>query len=227
MRLFDAHWLVWLTALCCLAPASARANDDRSMDTEPEPPVVEIPQAPACLSIGEIAAILSTTNRGEVLQGQVAAHRASTALVKAFALRMVTGHTAANRQVAILLNDLGAVPVETALGLDLAARAIDEVTLLHTVPPLRFDRFYMEQQIQAHERSLAMIDHLLLPSAYDGLTVNLLADARLMISNHLLLAEGIQQLLEPLFSGPLELVEVSRPFSPPRLPQASFFFAES
>lgn len=191
MRLFEGHWLVWLAALCCLAPASARAHGDRSMDMEPEQPMVEILQAPACLSIGEIAAFLITTNMGEVIQGQVAAHRALTPLVQAFAVQMVTDHTAANQEIAIFLNGLGATPVETPLSLGLAERALDEAELLQAVPPLSFDRFYMEQQIQAHERALTMIDQLLLPSAHDQLAVNLLADARLMFSNHLVLAVSI------------------------------------
>lgn len=163
------------------------------MDMEPEQPMVEILQAPACLSIGEIAAVLITTNMGEVIQGQVAARRALTPLVHAFALRMVTAHTEANQEVAIFLNVLGATPVETPLSLGLAERAVDEVNLLQAVPPLSFDWFYMEQQIQAHERALTMIDQVLLPSAHDQHAVNLLADARLMISNHLVLAVSIGQ----------------------------------
>ena len=67
------------------------------------------------LSEPQIAGIIVKVNSGEVDAGEVARSRASMGPVRAYAMRMIAEHTAANVRLGTLLDRLGIAPADSAV----------------------------------------------------------------------------------------------------------------
>jgi len=112
----------------------------------------------AAWSDAQIFGMLSAANTGEIATGKLAQTRATGAQVKAFARRTVTDHTAMEKQgsdLAKRLNVTPAMPPDSALITDVNDDVED---LQKKERGADWDEDYIEKQIDAHQKTLDLID---------------------------------------------------------------------
>lgn len=85
----------------------------------------------------------------EVEAGQMALQRSTNPDVKAFAQQMVTDHTAAG---AALKTAAGATPLPAKLD----EKHTKQLSELKSAPAASFDALYLKQQLDAHEKAVAL-----------------------------------------------------------------------
>ena len=147
------------------------------------------------LTCAEVGAILIADNTAEVTLGHTALLRAVHPLVRNYALRVVTDHSVLSATVMARLSANGVVPLENDISARVTASGTEDLALLTLAPPLTFDLAYMQQQVIGHQRTLDLIDGVLLPAAADPASRDLLISARIMIAEHLALAVSISAVL--------------------------------
>lgn len=140
---------------------------------------------------GDIAAILTAANEGEVQQGQAASTRATNADVRAFAQMMVTDHTAALNTARDTFNRAGINPSDNNISTTLRTNSQTAVTNLNTYSGPAFDRTYMQTQVDLHSWLLNALDTALIPSAVTPELRTLLQTQRASVATHLDRARAI------------------------------------
>ena len=105
---------------------------------------------------GQIIALASAANRGEIAQGKLAEQKATSSAVKAFAKQMVTDHTAMQKQGSDLAKKLSITPDTTKSDVtDLEKNANDGLNDLRSKPAGKdWDSDYVNKQVDAHQHVL-------------------------------------------------------------------------
>jgi putative membrane protein len=105
---------------------------------------------------GQIIAFASAANRGEIAQGKLAEHKATSSAVKAFAKQMVTDHTAMQKEGSDLAKKLSITPDTTKSDVtDLEKGANDGLNDLRSKPAGQsWDSDYVNKQVDAHQHVL-------------------------------------------------------------------------
>ncbi|HEY0157266.1 MAG TPA: DUF4142 domain-containing protein [Thermoanaerobaculia bacterium] len=140
---------------------------------------------------GDIAAIVTAANEGEIQQGQAASTRATNADVRAFAQMMVADHTAALNTARDTFNRAGINASDNTIANTLRASSQTTVTNLNTYSGADFDRAYMRTQVDLHAWLLNVLDVSLIPSAVTPELRTLLQTQRASVAAHLDQARGI------------------------------------
>jgi putative membrane protein len=133
----------------------------------------------------QVLGVMLEANSGEVAAGQVATTRATAAVVKAFGMRMVDEHSAANRRLTSELMNLQLAPADSATRRELAMMAAQTTNMLWAAPMATFDQVYAQSQVEMHTQVLALIDNVLLPSATNTLLKSEVAAMRMTVVAHL------------------------------------------
>lgn len=171
--------------------------------SEPEPGASqgnEAPPVPATgsvamdkLSDGQIAAILTTVDDGEIEQAQAALQRATDPEVRDFASHMIDQHTASKRAGAQLAAQTGIKPVDSPKSKELQASGAQQLQLLNSAEQTNFDITYLSGQIEQHTAVLKLIEDQLLPAVNLPALRDQLQNARGMVQAHLDQARQIQK----------------------------------
>jgi putative membrane protein len=140
---------------------------------------------PGATPEGDIAAIVTAANEGEIQQGQAASARATSADVRAFAQMMVTDHTAALNSARDTFNRAGINPSENNISTTLRSGSQTTVTNLNTYSGAAFDRTYMQTQVDLHSWLLNALDVALIPSTVTPELRTLLETQRASVAAHL------------------------------------------
>ncbi|HEY0141256.1 MAG TPA: DUF4142 domain-containing protein [Thermoanaerobaculia bacterium] len=140
---------------------------------------------------GDIAAIVSAANEGEIEQGNVAASRATSGEVRAFGQMMVADHTQALNMGRDVFTRNGITPSENATSEQLRASSRTSVSNLNRYSGRDFDRRYMQSQVDLHQWLLTNLDQLLIPSARNAEVRQLLTTQRASVATHLEQARAI------------------------------------
>lgn len=129
--------------------------------------------------------IVHVANVGEIVQAKLALTRAHDPRIKQFARTMITHHTAAEKQEAVLVRkkSLNMVATRTSDGLQRDAKATYEV--LKTKSGAEFDHAYVDAQVKQHEAVLALLDGRLTAAATDPAIKELVAGLRPVVQSHL------------------------------------------
>lgn len=181
------------------APMPETKPTAEAKPVETAPPVAEAPPAKPAekpLTDGEIVAVTSTANNGEIEMAQLATKTATNADVKNFAAMMITQHRDMETKGKALATKAKITPADNEASTTLKNDVASTVTNLKTQKGKDFDKAYMEAQVKAHRDVLNMIDNKLLPSAQNGELKTMLNDARTHVATHLAKAEEIQQKLD-------------------------------
>ena len=117
----------------------------------------------------QIAGIVVTANQIDVDQGKLAQARSKNKEVQDFAKRMVTDHTAVNKQ------------------------ASDLVTKLKGA---EFDKAYVNHEVDYHQQVLDAIDKVLIPNSKNAELKDLITKVRPAIAAHLDHAKMVQSSLK-------------------------------
>ncbi|HEX5514927.1 MAG TPA: DUF4142 domain-containing protein [Gammaproteobacteria bacterium] len=144
----------------------------------------------------QIAAIVVAANQVDIDAGKLAVKHAYDPEVKAFAERMITDHTAVNKQATALVKKLNVTPEENELSKSLKADGAKTLDKLRELKDGQFDRAYIDNEVKYHQAVLEVIDKTLLPNAQNAELKELITKVRPAIEAHLKHAEQLQASLK-------------------------------
>ena len=145
---------------------------------------------PTSATDANILALLHESNLGEIQAANVAKERAKNEEVRSFAQRMIDEHSTLDQQGSALAQQLGVTP-------ELPNKALQETQSLEmqTIGPMSggiFDRTYMRQQVNAHERTLNIVDASIEKTQNADLRSALQTQVRPRVADHLRMAQELR-----------------------------------
>jgi putative membrane protein len=140
----------------------------------------------------QIAAIVVTANQVDIDAGTLAASRATSGEVKAFAKLMVTDHTAVNKSAADLVTRLKVTPQENPTSNSLKAGGDANLAALKPLKGAAFDKAYVDHEVAYHQQVIDALDHTLIPGATNEELKALLIKVRPAFVAHLEHAKRLQ-----------------------------------
>jgi putative membrane protein len=187
-----------------LAPAASTATLP-AQTYEAPPPAPVTPPAPVAeaakteLSDAEIAAIASTASQIEIDQAKIAKQQSKNKDVQAFAAMMIKDHQKMLADGKALLQKLDIAPEENDATSEMLAESVTTSARLEGLKGADFDRFYVNSQIDAHQKVLDDLDQMLIPGADNAQLKSQLESARPMVADHLAAAQTLaKQLATPM-----------------------------
>jgi putative membrane protein len=163
------------------------------------PKAVEAPKSVARserVSDANIAAIVVAANNADIAYANLAISKAQTAGVRAFAQSMLNDHNGVNQNTVDLVTRLGITPVENSVSLDLRDNSENTRDRLRDKDGTEFDRDYMDNELEYHNKLLKTIDDMLIPSATNPELKALLRNTRLAVTAHLEHAKAVRSSLK-------------------------------
>jgi putative membrane protein len=157
------------------------------------PPMSDTTAAPAtALTDPQIAAIVIAADDVDIQAGQQAQSMATNQKVKDFAQRMITDHTAVNKQVHDLLTKLGATPASNPTSETLMQQGQEAATRLGALSGAAYDRAYMDNEVTFHQQVINTATTQLAPAAQNAELKDLLQKTLPVLQQHLDMAKQIQ-----------------------------------
>jgi putative membrane protein len=187
-----------------LAPAASTATLPAQTYEAPPPSVMPPAVAESAavkmdLSDAEIAAIADTASRIEIDQAKIAKQQSKNPDVRAFADMMIKDHQKAMSDGKALMQKLDMAPAENDATSEMLADNVTTIARLQGLNGADFDRFYVNSQIDAHQKVLDDLDQTLIPGADNTQLKGLLESARPMVADHLAAAQALaKQLATPM-----------------------------
>lgn len=140
----------------------------------------------------QIASIVVTANQVDIDAGRLAAARATSAEVKAFARVMVTDHTGVNKAATDLATKLNVTPEDNPTSQSLKADGDKALAHLKTLEGAAFDKAYVDREVAYHQQVIDALDTTLIPSATNEELKALLVKVRPAFIAHLEHARRLQ-----------------------------------
>lgn len=154
--------LAIIGALACAAPSNAQTIND-----------------------AQIASIVVTANQVDIDAGKLAAAKASSADVRAFANTMVTDHTGVNKAAVDLATRLRVTPQDNPTSQALKAAGDKNIAALEKLKGKAFDKAYIDNEVAYHQQVLDALDTVLIPGASNAELKALLVKVRPAFVAHL------------------------------------------
>ena len=145
-------------------------------------PALALAQSP---SDPQIAHIVVTANQIDIDAGKLAKSRSKNKEVQDFAQRMITDHTAVNKQAGALAKKLGVKPEDNDTSKSLKKGAKENIANLKKLKDGAFDKAYIDHEVAYHQAVLDAIDKTLIPSAQNKELKDLIVKVRPAIAAHL------------------------------------------
>ncbi|HEV2611692.1 MAG TPA: DUF4142 domain-containing protein [Noviherbaspirillum sp.] len=114
---------------------------------------------------GEILQIMSTVNEGEIKQARIAMERSTNPAVREAAQRIITDHTAMDKQIASLSTSTGIKPDDSPLNSGLRMQANSIAENLTKLSGTKLDCTYFEKQAEQHALTVKTVRGQLMPAA--------------------------------------------------------------
>ena len=133
----------------------------------------------------QIAAIVVTANQVDIDAGKLAKSHSKNQEVQEFAQRMITDHTAVNKQAGALVKKLKVTPEESDTSRALKSAAKETATKHKALKGAAFDKAYADNEVAYHQQVLDAIDKVLIPNASNAELKGLLEKVRPAIAAHL------------------------------------------
>jgi putative membrane protein len=133
----------------------------------------------------QIAAIVVAANQVDIDAGKVAKSKSKNKEIKDFAQRMITDHSAVNKQAVALVTKLKVKPEENDTSRSLKSGGKENLANLKKLKGAEFDKAYAEHEVAYHQQVLDAIDKVLIPNAKNGELKGLLEKVRPAIAAHL------------------------------------------
>ena len=149
--------------------------------------------APNDAQIAMIAVVADTV---DVDAGKLAAEKASSKEVKAFAETMVRDHTAVNAKATALAKKLGVTPEESATSKSLKADGDKMLAKLQGLTGAEFDKVYVDNEVAYHEAVIGVVTKTLIPNTKNPELKSLLESAGPIFASHLEHAKHLQTSLK-------------------------------
>jgi putative membrane protein len=144
----------------------------------------------------QIAAIVVTANQVDIDAGTLAASRATSGEVKAFAKLMITDHTAVNQSAADLVTRLKVTPQDNPTSQSLKSGGETNLAHLKAQKGAAFDKAYVDHEVAYHQQVIDALDQTLIPGATNEELKALLIKVRPAFVAHLEHAKRLQASME-------------------------------
>jgi putative membrane protein len=156
-------------------------------------PVTDTTTAPpTALTDPQIAAIVIAADDVDIQGGQQALKMASNQKVKDFAQRMVTDHSAVNKQVHDLMTKLNATPAPNPSSESMMQQGQEAATRLGALSGAAYDKAYIDNEVTMHEQVINTAQTQLAPAAQNPDLKDLLQKTMPVLQQHLDMAKQIQ-----------------------------------
>src|SRR5580765_2590465 len=133
----------------------------------------------------QIAHIVVTANQIDIDAGKLAKSHSKNKEVQEFAQRMITDHSAVNKQAGALVKKLNVKPQQSDTSKALRAGGKDNLGKLKGLKGAQFDKAYAEHEVAYHQQVLDAIDKVLIPNAKNPELKGLREKVRPAIAAHL------------------------------------------
>jgi putative membrane protein len=143
----------------------------------------------------QIAHIVVTANQVDIDAGKLAGKKGSTKEVREFGSRMVTDHTAVNKQATELVKKLKVTPQANDTSASLKKGGDDNIVKLNKLSGKQFDQQYVDNEVTYHQAVIDAVDKTLLPSAKNKELKALIEKVRPALVQHLEHARHLQSQL--------------------------------
>jgi putative membrane protein len=147
------------------------------------------------LSDAQIMAVTTAANMGEIAQANAAMPKLTNEDAQEFAMMMIEMHTAAQMRQTALAESKDVTPQPNPLSMDLTMESQAIVSDITAASADEVDELYMEAQVMVHEKVLATIEDVLIPSADDAELIDELETSRDEVEAHLEMAREIADAL--------------------------------
>jgi putative membrane protein len=134
---------------------------------------------------GQIVAIVTVANKGDIAAGELAKSKTKNKDVKSFAEMMIKDHTALQADGEKLAKAAGITPEENDTSKKMQADADATASKLKALEGKEFDKAYAEAEVAMHQAVLDALDQTLIPAAQNADLKNALAGAREKVNGHL------------------------------------------
>jgi putative membrane protein len=155
-------------------------------------PVDTTAAAPATISDPQIAAIVVAANDVDIKAGEQAKTTATDAKVKDFANRMITDHTAVNKQATDLVTKLNVSPEENPTSQALRQAGEQSLSDLQGKTGAAYDKAYIDHEVDYHQQVIDAVQQQLIPNARNAELKALLEQTLPALQAHLDMAKQIQ-----------------------------------
>jgi len=143
----------------------------------------------------QIAMIAVVADTVDVDAGKLAAEKASSKEVKAFAETMVRDHTAVNAKATALAQKLGVTPEESDTSKKLKADGDKTLAKLKGLSGAEFDKAYVDNEVAYHDAVIEVVTKTLIPNTKNAELKSLLESAGPIFASHLEHAKQLQKSL--------------------------------
>jgi putative membrane protein len=165
-------------------PSTTTATADAAAAKAP-PPADAAPAAAAKPTDGQIVAIVTVANQGDIAAGELAKSKTKNKDVKSFAEMMIKDHTAMQEEGDKVAKAAGITPEENDTSKKMKADADATAAKLEGLDGAEFDKAYAEAEVTMHQQVLDALDKELIPAAQNADLKNALAAAREKVNGHL------------------------------------------
>ncbi|MDI1475208.1 DUF4142 domain-containing protein [Polyangium sp. y55x31] len=144
------------------------------------------------LSHGQILAVVSTIDQGEIKNAETARQRTTNDDIRKYAERLAAEHQKTETRLQELESKLRVKQEESEMQSNLRREADRTAEQLRTVPANKFDVTYLDSQIAMHQRALTLFDAQLIPNADSTELETFLRDIRGSLAQHLAQARRLR-----------------------------------
>jgi putative membrane protein len=166
---------------CSVADSESEPAASQGGEATPAEPGQANASAP---SDAQILFILSTVDRAEIEQGQLALNKAQSPRVREFASSMIQQHTASSEEGAQIASTNSMTPESSAAAAELQQKAAQTLNTLSAADPSAFDQQYVQSQVTQHQEVLSMIKSRLIPAADNEALLRQLQATQEMVQMH-------------------------------------------
>jgi putative membrane protein len=120
------------------------------------------------VSDAQIAAIVVNANQVDIDAGKFAAGKSTDHAIQAFAMTMVTDHSAVNKSAVELVTKLKVTPEDNDTSRSLKAGGDQNLSTLGSLSGKAFDKAYVDHEVAYHEQVIEAIKTVLIPNAQNA-----------------------------------------------------------
>ncbi|MFW5443354.1 MAG: DUF4142 domain-containing protein [Methylococcaceae bacterium] len=143
-----------------------------------------------------IAAIVVGANNIDISAGKLALQRSQNKLIKEFAERMITDHSAVLNSAVDLVTKLGVTPVNNNLVATLTEQSNNHEENLRSLSGNAFDKSYIGHEVAYHQAVIDVIENQLIPAAQNNELKALLVSVIPAFKAHLAHSQMIQKTIK-------------------------------
>jgi predicted outer membrane protein len=153
-------------------------------------------------SDGQIVAILMAESLAHVDVASAVRSRLVTASALDLAEKLITDDSVTEVMVLGETRETDVVPAPGGIDRAITAEASETIAALASTDGASVDTSYVDRELLAHLRALALLDRVLAPSAQDPRIADLVARVRDIVAQHAVAADQAREALEPCGSCP-------------------------